>query len=245
MNTIRVGINGADGRMGRLVAHTVEHDAADMDLVLRTDVGDDLKARLHATPVDVVVDFTVPSVVFGNTMTIIESGARAVVGTTGLTADQVAAIDDAVGRAGTSAIIAPNFSLGAVLMMRLAREAAAFYRDCEIIELHHEKKVDAPSGTAKMTAREIAAAWRTEAGTQRNADAGATQPSRGMDSDGIQVHSVRLPGKMAHQEVIFGGTGETLTIRHDALSRECFAPGVLWAIRRVLEIEGLEVELAL
>jgi 4-hydroxy-tetrahydrodipicolinate reductase len=237
---LRVGVNGAAGRMGRITVVAIE-TAADQEVAFRVDSEDDLAAGIADSGADVVVDFTLPSVVFENVRTIIRCGARPVVGTTGLTADDLETIDASLRERGLGGIVAPNFSLGAVLSMKLAELAAPLFAECEIIEMHHEKKVDAPSGTAILTAERIAAA--AACGKTSPAAAGGGEGSRGGLFSGIPVHSVRLPGKMAHQEVIFGGMGETLTIRHDALSRECFLPGILHAIRRVSGISGLEIGL--
>ena len=184
-----------------------------------------LEEALAAGGIDVVVDFSVPSTVKGNILLCIKYGIRAVVGTTGLGADDL----DEIGKkaAGVSPVlVAPNFALGAVLMMRFAEEAARHLRACEIVELHHEKKVDAPSGTARLTGERIEKSW-TERGVDRP----------------VPIHSVRLPGLVAHQEVVFGGLDETLTIRHDTLSRESFKPGVVLAAKRVGELQGLVVGL--
>ncbi len=235
---LRVGVNGAAGRMGAITVAAIEA-ASDQEVAFRTDSEDNLAAEISSSGADVVIDFTLPAVVFENVQTIIRCGTRPVVGTTGLTATDLETIDASLRERNLGGIVAPNFSLGAVLSMKLAELAAPLFADCEIIEMHHEKKVDAPSGTAILTAERIAAA----AGKTPSASGGGGEGSRGALFSGIPVHSIRLPGKMAHQEVIFGGMGETLTIRHDALSRECFVPGILHAIRRVSGITGLEVGL--
>ncbi len=236
MSPIRVGVNGARGKMGTITSRAVEK-ADDMELVFRLDAGDDLGEGIVRNDPRVVVDFTVPSAVFENTMSIIDHGARPVIGTTGMTGQELDLVRRALEKRKLGGIVAPNFSLGALLMMKMASEAASSFDSCEIIEQHHEKKIDAPSGTARLTAGLVSKALEKKDLSAEGA------PSRGGLHDGIRVHSVRLPGRMAHQEVIFGGLGETLTIRHDTISRECFVPGILMAIRRVLQIEALEVGL--
>jgi 4-hydroxy-tetrahydrodipicolinate reductase len=223
--------------MGAQVCQAVEA-AAELELAWGIDVGDD---RGQLPKADVVVDFTVPAVVMDNLAWCIGVGSHVVVGTTGFTAerlDQVRAmLRDAPG---VGVVIAPNFSIGAVLMMHFAEQAARFFESAEVIELHHPNKVDAPSGTAQTTARRMAAA-RAAAGLGPVPDAtnSGLVEARGADVDGIRVHGVRLRGLVAHQEVLFGGLGETLTIRHDSLDRESFMPGVLAAVREVPNRPGL------
>lgn len=236
MNPIRVGVNGSRGRMGKVAIAAVEN-SEDMELVFGLDADDDLEEGIDRCKPDVVVDFTVPSAVFANTMAIIEHGVRPVIGTTGLTEGKLDLVRRALDAKKLGGIVAPNFSLGALLMMKMAAVAAAHFDSCEIIEQHHERKIDAPSGTARLTAGIVSK------GRAKRDSSGESAPSRGGLHDGIRIHSVRLPGRMAHQEVIFGGPGETLTIRHDSIARESFVPGIVQAIRRVLEIEGLEVGL--
>ncbi len=236
MNPIRVGVNGAKGRMGLISIAAVEK-SEDMKLVFGLDAGDDLGEGIKRCKPHVVVDFTIPSAVFSNTMAIIEHGVRPVIGTTGLTKEELDVVRRALAEKKLGGIVAPNFSLGALLMMKMASVAAGHFDSCEIIEQHHARKVDAPSGTARLTAGIISK------GRPKRKTSGESAASRGGLHDGIRVHSIRLPGRMAHQEVIFGGPGETLTIRHDSISRESFVPGIVQAIRRVLEIEGLEVGL--
>jgi 4-hydroxy-tetrahydrodipicolinate reductase len=209
--------------MGRTVCEAVE-GAGDMELAGRADpvLGSSLSEALGTANPDVVVDFSVPGTVFENAMLCLDRGVHAVVGTTGMTADQLAQLEAAARDADANCFIAPNFAIGAVLMMEAARLAARHMPDCEIIELHHDQKLDAPSGTAKRTAGLIAA------------ETGRAEPP---------IHSVRLPGLVAHQEVVFGGLGQTLTIRHDSIARESFMPGVLLAVRKVGELDGLVVGL--
>jgi 4-hydroxy-tetrahydrodipicolinate reductase len=242
-----VGVLGARGKVGREVCDAVEEAArlqGDLELVARIDAGDDLQALVDQG-VQAVVDFTHPDAVMGNLEFCIAHGMHAVVGTTGFDADRLETVrgwlEDSQG---TGVLIAPNFSIGAVLMMRFAADAARFYESVEVIELHHPDKADAPSGTARRTAELIAAA-RREAGLGPIPDATSTglEGARGADVDGIRVHGLRLRGLVAHQEVILGGVGETLTIRHDSLDRVSFTPGVLLGLRRVAERPGLTVGL--
>jgi 4-hydroxy-tetrahydrodipicolinate reductase len=220
---IRVAVSGAAGRMGETVCAAVE-GADDMELVGRADptLGTSLEQVLSESNPDVVVDFTVPSTVFENAKLCLEHHTHAVVGTTGLDQKQLDALREAAAGSRGNCLIAPNFALGAVLMMEAAKLIAPHMPAHEIVELHHDQKLDAPSGTAKRTAELVAAAGGRE---------------------GVPIHSVRLPGLVAHQEVIFGGPGQTLTIRHDSLSRESFMPGVLMAVRKVAELDGLVVGL--
>lgn len=241
MAAVRVGVNGARGKMGTVAVQAVQSSDG-MELVFSADREDDLGALIAASGAEVVVDFTLPSAVFENTMTIIRSGARPLVGTTGLKQGEISLIRDELVKRELGGIVAPNFSLGALLMMKLAAEAGAYFSDVEIIETHHEAKIDAPSGTARLTAKAIAEERDNETAAPSPGESGT---SRGELHHGILIHSVRLPGKMAHQEVVFGGMGETLTIRHDSISRSCFVPGILLAVRRVMEITGLECGLSL
>jgi 4-hydroxy-tetrahydrodipicolinate reductase len=213
--------------------------ADDLELVAQIDVDDDRSAAEEA---DVVVDFTHPDVVMDNLDWCVEHGIHAVVGTTGFTAERLDRLREALRGSSVGVLVASNFSVGAVLMMHFAAQAAAFYESAEIIELHHPDKADAPSGTATSTAHKIAAARRAVAmppppDATRHEVAGA----RGADVDGIRVHAVRLRGLVAHQEVLFGAEGETLTLRHDSLDRASFMPGVLAAVRAVGSRPGLSV----
>jgi 4-hydroxy-tetrahydrodipicolinate reductase len=246
----RIAIFGANGKMGRLVTSAVLEDP-ELEVVAAIDpssAGERLPAGLAidgdpAAAVDaraeVAVDFTRPDAVMGNVRFCIEHDIHAVVGTTGIGSDgleQIGAwLED---RPQVGVVVVPNFSVGAVVAQRLAEEAARFFPAAEVIELHHDQKVDAPSGTAAATARKIAEARKE---TWSGPTGGA--PFRGGDVDGIRVHSVRLPGLVAHQEVIFGAQGQTLTIRHDASDRSCYLPGVLLAIREVAARPGLTVGL--
>jgi 4-hydroxy-tetrahydrodipicolinate reductase len=236
---IRVGVFGSRGRMGAEVCRAVE-SARDLDLVAAIDLGDD---RAPAETAEVIVDFTHPDAVMDNLFWCIGHGIHAVVGTTGLTEEHFDLLRGRLAEHdGVGVLIAPNFSIGAVLMMRFAEQAAAFYESAEIIELHHPGKADAPSGTAASTARRIAAA-RTAAALTPPPDATKQElpGARGAQVDGIRVHGVRLRGLVAHQEVLFGTEGETLTIRHDSLDRVSFMPGVLAAVRAISTRPGLTV----
>jgi 4-hydroxy-tetrahydrodipicolinate reductase len=238
---IRVGVLGARGRMGATVVKAVEA-APDMKVVAEIDEGDALEAMSEA---EVVVDFTHPAAVMDNLAFAVEHGIHAVVGTTGFTEERLASVRGWLGaRSGVGVLIAPNFALGAVLAMRFAQQAARFYSSVEIIELHHNRKADAPSGTAAHTARLVAQA-RREAGLEPGADATTTEldGARGASVDDVPVHSIRLPGLIAHEEILFGQEGETLTIRHDSMDRNSFMPGVLLGVREVLRRPGLTVGL--
>lgn len=236
---MRVAVFGARGRMGVEVCRAVDA-ADDLELVAAVDAGDDRSAVESA---EVVVDFTVPDVVLDNIEWCTRRGIHVVVGTTGFTEERRARVRELVdANPGVGVLIAPNFSIGAVLMMHFAEQAARFFESAEIIELHHPNKVDAPSGTAQATASRIAAA-RAEAGLGPVPDATSTglPGARGAEVGGIHVHGVRLRGLVAHQEVLFGAEGETLTIRHDSLDRVGFMPGVLAAIRAVPGLPGLTI----
>ena len=234
---------GALGKVGREVCVAVD-GAEDLELVARLDAQDDLPDLLEAGA-EAVVDFTHPDVVMGNLEFCVAHGIHAVVGTTGFDADRLETLRGWLSdRPGTGVLVAPNFSVGAVLMMRFAAEAARFYESVEIVELHHPDKADAPSGTARRTA-ELVAAARREAGLGPVPDATSTglDGARGADVDGIRVHGLRIRGLVAHQEVVLGGVGETLTIRHDSLDRVSFTPGVLLGLREVAAHPGLTVGL--
>lgn len=238
---IRVGVVGARGRMGRSVVEAV--DTADgMQVVSAIDLGDAL-TDLTDAGVEVVVDFTSPAAVMDTLDYCIENGIHCVVGTTGFDEQRLAHLRERVeARPGVGVLIAPNFGIGAVLMMRFAEMAAPFFESVEVVELHHPDKVDAPSGTAEHTARRIAAA-RAGLTPQPDATAHGLEGARGADVDGVRVHSVRARGLVAHQEVILGGVGETLTIRHDSMDRTSFMPGVVLAIRQIGSRPGVTVGL--
>jgi len=201
-------------------------------------VRSDLEQALKESKAQVMVDFSNPLAVMGNIQTAARCKVAGVVGTTGLTADNLQEIRTLAEKSGIGFLVAPNFAVGAILMMRFAKQAAAYLPHVEIIELHHDQKMDAPSGTALKTAEMIAEGRRSEAPATPTVME-KVKGSRGGEFAGIHVHSVRLPGLIAHQEVIFGGQGQTLTIRHDSMSRESFMPGVMLAVRRVLSLQGL------
>lgn len=237
MKNIRVLVNGAKGRMGQEVVKAVTA-AADLELVDQTDLGDDLIARIKASQAQAVVDFTTAAVAFENTRKILEAGVHPVVGTSGLLAEQVAELQQLAKDKDIGGLIAPNFAIGAVLLMKYAQDAAKYLPDVEVIELHHNRKADAPSGTAVKTAQLIAEA-RQEIPKALVEETELFEGARGSEVHGVRVHSLRLPGLVAHQEVIFGGTGETLTIRHDSIHRESFMPGVCLACRKVIGTQQL------
>jgi 4-hydroxy-tetrahydrodipicolinate reductase len=242
-NPIRVGVLGARGRVGTEVCKAVDA-AADMELVAMVDAGDWM-FNVADAGAEVVVDFTHPDVVMDNVRFCVDQGIHAVVGTTGFTEARLTQVREWLApKPDLGVLIAPNFAIGAILSMRFAAMAARFYESVEIVELHHSRKADAPSGTAARTAVLIAAA-RARAGMDPPTDATtrALPGARGADVDGVRVHAVRLTGFVAHQEVLLGTEGETLTIRHDTLDRSSFMPGVLLAVRAVLNRPGLTVGL--
>ncbi|GIF18493.1 4-hydroxy-tetrahydrodipicolinate reductase [Actinoplanes tereljensis] len=239
--TLRVGVLGARGRMGLEVCKAVDA-APDLELVAMIDQGDVLFSASdnHA---EVLVDFTTPDVVMDNLRWAIERGISAVVGTTGFTDDRLAQVRAWLAeKPEVGVLIAPNFGIAAVLMMQFAAKAARYFESAEIIEQHHPRKLDAPSGTATRTAQLIAAA-REEAGLAPMPDATKEEVdgARGASINGVRVHAVRAAGLLAHQEVIFGTDGELLTIRHDSLDRVSFMPGVLLAVRNVQKHPGLTI----
>jgi 4-hydroxy-tetrahydrodipicolinate reductase len=239
---VKVGVLGAKGRMGSTVCSTIE-SAADLELVAGVDVGD---AREELTGADVVVDFTHPAAVMDNLRWCVEHDLDAIVGTSGFDDVRLAEVAGwLAARPDGRVLVVPNFSVGAVLMMRFAAIAAPFFESAEVIELHHAGKADAPSGTAGRTATMISSA-RTAAGAAPMPDATVTAAdgARGTEVDGVHVHSVRLAGLVAHQEVLLGGHGEVLTIRHDSMDRASFMPGVLVAVRGIAGLPtGLTVGL--
>ena len=242
-DTIKVGVLGALGKVGAEVCRAVEA-APDTELVARIDA-DDALDDLVAAGAEAVVDFTHPDVVMDNLRFCIEHGIHAVVGTTGFDQSRLDQLEAWLADApGVGVLIAPNFSIGAILMMRFAAQAAPFFDSVEVVELHHPDKADAPSGTARRTAELIAAA-RREAGSGPMPDATSTglEGARGADVEGVRVHGLRIRGLVAHQEVLLGGLGETLTIRHDSLDRASFTPGVLAGVRAIGAHPGLTVGL--
>ena len=238
---MRVGVLGAAGKVGVAMCAAVR-DAADLELSAEVDAGDPLSSFTDSAT-EVVIDFTHPDAVMDNLEFLIGNGIHAVVGTTGFTDSRLNQVRGwLIDNPTTGVLIAPNFAIGAVLSMHLAQKAAPYFESAEVIELHHPQKADAPSGTATRTAQLISAARK---GMPPNPDATSTglPGARGADVDGIPVHSVRLTGLVAHQEVLFGTMGETLTIRHDSLDRTSFVPGVLLAVRQIAQRPGLTIGL--
>jgi len=253
MKPIKVVVYGALGRMGQTLVDALCREP-DMQIVGAIDIkaiedklslpdssgtvplSSKMEDILSAVQPEVVVDFSVAAAVMPAVRTTTEQGVNLVIGTTGLTADDIKEIDRLAQAKGVGVVVAPNFALGAVLMMHLAKVASKYLDHAEIIELHHDRKVDAPSGTALSTARAMAKARGKPFPTPQT---DKTSPSRGTQVEGVTIHSVRLPGLMAHQEVILGGEGQTLKIRHDQISREAFMPGVMLAVREVVKQKGL------
>ena len=242
-------VTGAAGRMGSISAETIAAQD-DLDIVALVDPRGVAKAgggapcfasveqALALTSPQAALEFSVPGAVFDNTRRLLEAGVPTVVGATGLSDAQVGELSAAASASGAGLVIVPNFALGAVLLMRFAAEAARYYERAEVIELHEAGKLDAPSGTSLRTARLMSEA-QGSALTPGTGD----QPSRGLAADRVRIHSVRLPGVVAHQEVLFGGADELLTIRHDSLSRRSFMSGVLVALRKVPSVQGTVVGL--
>jgi 4-hydroxy-tetrahydrodipicolinate reductase len=259
VKTIRVAVCGALGKMGREVVKTVINDP-ELKLAgvvdhnsLNESVNDvfgviseanihidrNLRDMLSREAPQVCVDFTHPDVVFDNTMAIIEAGCRPIIGTTGLSDEQLDWIDQALQDKGLAGMVVPNFAIGAVLMMKFAQEASKYFDHAEIIELHHNKKADAPSGTALKTA-ELMRQSQEKFGATNAAEKETIPGARGgLGPADIHIHSIRLPGLVAHQEVILGGPGQILTIRHDSLDRTSFMPGVALAVKKVFSLTGL------
>lgn len=240
---IKVGVLGAKGRVGQTIVAAV-NEAADLELAAEIDHGDDL-GGLVDSGVQVVVDFTTPTAVMGNLEFCINNGISAVVGTTGFDEQRLGQVRTwCAANDGVGVLIAPNFAISAVLTMVFSKQAARFFESAEVIELHHPNKLDAPSGTAIHTAQGIADA-RREAGMGEQPDATeqALEGSRGANVDGIPVHAVRMSGMVAHEAVIFGTQGQTLTIKQDSYDRNSFAPGVLVGLRNIAAHPGLTIGL--
>ncbi|MDH6710333.1 4-hydroxy-tetrahydrodipicolinate reductase [Kitasatospora sp. MAA19] len=241
--TLRVAVIGANGRIGSEAVKAVEA-APDLDLVATLGRGSALE-ELTAAGVQVAVELTHPDSVMGNLDYCLHHGIHVVTGTTGWTDERLATVRGWLDQAPElGLLIAPNFSIGAVLGMKFAQTAAKYFESVEVVELHHDRKADAPSGTATRTAQLIAAA-RAEAGRppQQDPTTHSLPGARGADVDGVPVHAVRLRGLLAHQQVMFGDTGETLTIRHDSLHHSSFMPGILLGVRKVVETPGLTLGL--
>jgi 4-hydroxy-tetrahydrodipicolinate reductase len=228
---IKVLVNGAKGRMGQEAVKAIAQDS-ELELVDQTDAGDDLSARIRSSQCQVVVDFTLASVGFENAKIILESGARPVIGTSGFDTPMVEKLSLIAREKSLGGIIAPNFAIGAVLMMKFAREAARYLPDVEVIELHHDKKEDFPSGTALKTAELISEGRGKDIFIKED-------QGRAVYHAGVPIHSVRLPGYVAHEEVLFGGVSQTLSIRHDSIHRESFMPGVVLSCKKVMTLDTL------
>lgn len=240
---IKVAVLGAHGRMGSQVVAAVR-GASDMELIAEIDAEDDVAATLSQLRADVAVDFTVPAVTESNVQALIEAGVHAVVGTTGWDEPALNRIEQQLNGTDVGVLVAPNFSLSAVLAMNFAQQAAKWFESAEVIELHHPDKVDAPSGTAIHTAQRIADARRAaNLKEMPDATSQSLDGARGANIEGIPVHSVRLRGLVAHEEILFGGPGEQLTIRTDSFDRISFMPGVLAAVRQIASKPGLTVGL--
>jgi 4-hydroxy-tetrahydrodipicolinate reductase len=237
---IKVAVLGALGRMGSEVCRAVDDDD-DLELVAKVDEDDSLDVLIEAGA-QVAVDFTTPSSVKENIKWCMDNGIHAVVGTTGLTEHDLADINGWARSGDANCFVAPNFALGAVLMMSFAAQAAPYFATAEIIERHHEKKIDAPSGTALRTAR-LMNDSRQEPWAAPSEEKETVGHVRGGMVDGLRIHSLRVPGSVAHQEVVLGAHGETLTIRHDSLERASFMPGVMLAVKKVGSLDGLTVGL--
>jgi 4-hydroxy-tetrahydrodipicolinate reductase len=262
LKKIRVYVAGAGGKMGQEVVRTIlnqedmqlvgasdsRHEGMDVGYAIGTTrIGLDMSGPLDAemlrtSQADILVDFTNPQSVLKNAKLAIKEGIVPVIGTTGLDETDIAEIRELVDQEKSGAFIAPNFAIGAILMMRFAQETAKYLPHVEIIELHHDQKLDAPSGTALKTVEWISEVRKPMVQGNPN-EYEKIQGARGGDVDGIHIHSVRLPGLIAHQEVLFGGLGQTLTIRHDAYNRETYMPGVMLAIRKALGLTTLTIGL--
>ncbi len=233
---ISILVNGAFGRMGQMVVKTIEAEP-DFNLVGQTGREYDLKKSIHDSKAQIVIDFTTADAVYENCLAIIEASARPVIGTSGLKQEQINSLRERSQQLKIGGIIAPNFSVGAVLMMKYAQQIAHYMPQVEIIEFHHDQKADSPSGTAIRTAEMIAEAQlvnQTKRGSRETVPG-----ARGANYKNIPIHAIRLPGLLAHQEIIFGNLGETLTLRHDSIDRQCFMPGVILACKKVMGLQHL------
>jgi len=236
MSLISVLINGYKGRMGQETVKAVTEDP-ELELVAQTDLGDNLYDTIKQAQAQVVVDFTTASVVMENAAVIIESGARPVIGTSGLLPDQIYELKKLCEKYNNGGVVAPNFAVGAVLMMKYAQDAAKYFPNVEVIELHHDRKADAPSGTAIKTANLLAESRKLV--PKKIDDKEIIPGARGAEAQDIRIHSLRLPGLVAHQEVIFGGQSQTLKIRHDSIHRDSFMSGVCLACKKVIHLNEL------
>jgi 4-hydroxy-tetrahydrodipicolinate reductase len=237
---MNVLVNGAHGKLGQIAVKAIESSSL-FTLVGKTSRQDNLSAAIRDTKAKIVIDTTIASSAYQNALAIIEAHAHPVIGTTGLSEEQIIDLQKRCQEKKLGGIIAPNFSLGALLMMKFAQQAAHYFQFAEIIEAHHEKKRDAPSGTATLSAKLIAK-------VRKNAELPVKtevlqEGARGAEIDSIPVHAIRLPGFLAHQEIIFGDTGETFTLTHNTISRECYIPGILLACQKVTTLDKLVVGL--
>lgn len=238
MTTISILINGAFGKMGLETVKAIEQDSA-LSLVGQIGRGSSLAQVIQETQPQVVIDFTTPEIVFANALTIIEAGKHPVIGTTGLSHAQIQELKAGCAEKKLGGIIAPNFAIGVILMMRFASEAIRYFPQAEIIELHHDAKRDAPSGTAIKTAQMMAKNRPSEVLSHQTTVKETLLHSRGAECDGIPIHAVRLPGLVAHEMILFGGQGEVLTLKHDAMDRKCFMAGILLACKKVVTLTEL------
>jgi len=253
MEPIRVVVSGASGKMGREIVNSLSQEP-DIQIVGATELkvpadslplpngstvpfSTDLESIIAKCKPQVIVDFTTAKAVMPMVRTAAKHGVNVVIGTTGITPDDIKEIESLANAQGVGAVVAPNFALGAVMMIHLAKIAAKYFDYAEIIELHHHRKADAPSGTALSTARAMAQAKGKS--LSQSAEQAKPADSRGGQVEGIAIHSVRLPGLLAHQEVLFGMSGQTLSIRHDTISRECYMPGIILAVKEVIKRKGL------
>lgn len=235
--SIRVLINGAFGRMGQVTVKALEKEPS-VKLVGQTGRNDHLSDCIQESRAEVVIDFTQPSAVYKNTVTILEAGARPVIGTTGLSLPQITQLQKRCKKLKRGGIIAPNFSIGMALMMKSAVEFAKYFPNLEIIEMHHDRKKDSPSGTALFTAETLAEVRKQKKKASMSREK-ILPGSRGTNYQGIPIHAVRLPGFLAHEQIIFGDLGEILTLRHDTSDRQCFMRGVLLACQKVMKLKSL------
>lgn len=234
--SLRVIINGAGGKMGHEVVKAVENEPG-LEIVGKLYRDSNLVNAIHSTRANIVIDFTSAEVAFQNCETILRNGAHPVIGTTGFQPFQIIALQELSETLKLGGIIAPNFSIAAILMMRYARDLAHYFPHVEIIELHHNGKIDAPSGTAIKTAEMISSNREVPPPLVREKE--LISGARGAIKNNIHIHSVRLPGLVAHEEIIFGDVGQTLTLRHDTFHREAFMPGVMLACHKVVELNKL------
>ena len=235
---MRVHVHGARGRMGSAACEAIDADP-DLELCGRSGRGDDLKNCLQQTQPEVVVEFTVPQAVETNLRLILGHGAHVVSGTTGLPPSAANGLGELAESLGLGCLLAPNFCLGVILMQRFARSAARWFDDVEIVEMHHQNKLDAPSGTSLHTAQLIREAAGRPLNQGHPREHESLAGARGASCGDIPIHSIRLPGLLAHQEILFAAAGQVLSIRHDCLDRQAFMPGILLAIRRIGGLHGL------